>query len=131
MESGFKSWCTNNPAGIIIALMGIGRDGHTAGIMRYPDDERLFDPLFVHTVAWVVGYDAGSRNPIPLRVTVTVPFIRDIDHAVVYVSGPEKKQALCDVMAPRGLLYQTPGRILHTMKHCLLFTDLSVDKVKV
>jgi 6-phosphogluconolactonase/glucosamine-6-phosphate isomerase/deaminase len=131
LDTSFKTWRSHNPTGVVIALMGFGRDGHTAGIMRYPGEQHVFEKLFVHTDAWAVGYDAGNRNPVPVRATVTVPFLLTVDHAVFYVAGPEKQQALKNVFDPRGDIWTTPGRIIHGMKHCLLFTDQSVDKVKV
>jgi len=125
-EDALKEWVLKNPQGISIALIGIGRDGHIAGMMGYPENEQLFKKQFEDPDVWVVGYDAGDKNYIPLRVTTTMPFLRKINHSVLYIQGPEKQQALLDVFAPTGGIYETPGRIIHQMQDCRLFTDQAV-----
>jgi 6-phosphogluconolactonase/glucosamine-6-phosphate isomerase/deaminase len=130
-DDGLKTWRTSHPDGIILVFMGIGRDGHTAGIMAYPDDIRTFQFMFEDADVWVTSYNAGNRNPYPLRVTTTLPFLRSVDTAIVYVVGEAKKNAVLAVCAPEGSLHKTPGRIIHEMKHCLLYTDQSVATVKI
>lgn len=130
-ETELKGWRMSHADGVIVSCMGIGRDGHTAGIMAYPDDKRTFEFYFEDADSWVVGYDASWRNPYPLRVTTTCPFLRSMDAAVVYVVGEEKKKALTVVLAESGELHKTPGRIIREMKHCLLYTDQSVDRVEL
>lgn len=139
-----KHWKQSNPTGKIVMTQGVGLDGHTVGIMParhryaqalaggpYPDDIKLFYELFENPDVWVVGYDAKEKNKYPLRVTITMPFLRIVDDSVVYVCGPEKQKPLTEtltVSARRGLaeLSATPARIIHEMKHCLLFTDLAI-----
>jgi 6-phosphogluconolactonase/glucosamine-6-phosphate isomerase/deaminase len=128
-EDDLKLWHTSHPDGVMVALLGIGRDGHTAGIIGNPDDKRSFQFMFEDDSAWVAGYDAGSRNQYPLRVTVTMPLLRTIDTTIVYTVGETKKEALTAVLAPSGELHKTPGRIVQEMKHCLLYTDQAVDRV--
>lgn len=124
-----KDWRISHADGKIIVLQGIGPDGHTAGMM--PDEIKQFNELFDNPNVWVVGYDAQSRNKYPLRVTVTMPFLRNVDTSIVYAVGEEKKAALSAALAPEGNTFQIPARIIHEMKHCLLYTDQSVDTVKV
>jgi len=128
-EDDLKDWRIGHQDGVVIALMGIGRDGHTAGMMAYPEDVRTFQFLFEDSDVWVTGYDAGNRNQYPLRVTSTMPFLRKIDTAIVYAVGDAKKNAIVAICAPEGSLNKTPGRIIHEMKHCLLYTDQAVDTV--
>jgi len=45
-ESSLFEWAKKHPEGKIIATMGIGFDGHTAGIMPYPENPETFARLF-------------------------------------------------------------------------------------
>lgn len=120
------SWLEAHPDGLTLALMGIGTDGHTAGIMRYPNEPATFKKLFVDTDKKVVGYDATGRNRLPLRMTSTIPFLKSIDLAIVYAVGITKKAALIKVLAARGTLWQTPARVVRDMKAVWVFTDQEI-----
>ena len=122
-EEGLKSWIETHANGVVIATMGVGKDGHTAGIMPYPENPALFRSLFEDEEKWVVAHDAGDKNPHSLRVTVTLPFLRMVDHAVVYVVGEEKRATFERVLAENGALAETPARIIREMKDVRLFTD--------
>lgn len=142
-DAALKAWKQANPKGKIVITQGIGLDGHTAGMMPayaeastgkpYSDEELEFDRLFNNPNIWAVGYDAKEKNKYPLRVTTTLPFMRMADDSVVFVCGADKRPALeATLVRPRlarPRLSEMPARIIHEMKHCLLFTDLSVDTV--
>ncbi len=130
-EGELKAWRMSHPDGVIVTLIGIGKDGHTAGMMGYPDDVRTFQFMFEDADVWVAGYDAKWRNMYPLRVTVTMPFLRKANATIVYAVGGEKKKAINLILAPSGELYRTPGRIINELQHCHLYTDQSVDTVGV
>lgn len=125
-DGALKAWKEANPVGKIVITQGIGLDGHTAGMMPYPEDEQTFRRLFDDPEVWAVGYDAKEKNKYPLRVTTTIPYLTMADTSVMYVCGEDKKAPLSRVLAQTGSLHETPGRIIHRMKHCLLFTDLSL-----
>jgi 6-phosphogluconolactonase/glucosamine-6-phosphate isomerase/deaminase len=129
-ETDIKDWGATHPDGIKIAILGVGKDGHTAGIIGNPDDKRSFEFMFEDDSVWVVGYDAGNRNQYPLRVTTTIPFLRKLDTVIVYVVGGSKRNAVSAITSPEGSLHKTPGRIIRELKHCLLYTDQAVDTVK-
>lgn len=119
-----QEWKARNPHGKIIALMGIGEDGHTAGILPHPEHALLFSSLF-EQASWVAGYDAGQKSRHTLRITVTNTFLRDcVDVAVVYVVGQNKKESLAHLMVPFGTLTYTPARIFLEMQHVYVYTDL-------
>lgn len=136
-DAAIKSWKEENPMGKIIITQGIGLDGHTAGMMPAnagapagkPSDANEFRKLFENPDIWAMGYDAQEKNRYPLRVTVTMPFLRMIDHSIVYVCGSDKARPLAAVLAPTGTLAAVPARIIRNMKHCLLFTDQPVATV--
>lgn len=127
-ERGLRGWVRNNPKGRIIATQGVGEDGHTAGIMPYPENLKKFERLFEKENRWVVGYHAGrEKSEYPRRVTVTLPFLREyVDCSVVYVTGSSKRRALRSLLAKRGKLAKTPSRIIHQMKNVSLFIDQSL-----
>lgn len=67
----------------IVGLLGVGLDGHTAGILpgslAAQEQER-----------WVIGYEGPDYN----RITVTFPFLRELDWAVLYAQGAPKRTLL-------------------------------------
>lgn len=127
MERVLHEWVETHNEGVIVATMGIGADGHTAGIMPFAENADLFHELFEDEEKWIVSYDAGTKNPYPLRITVTLSFLRNhIDYAVVYAVGEEKKNALLCVLAEKGSLAETPARVIREMKHIQLFTDIRI-----
>lgn len=126
-ESELKKWVNENSDGVIIASAGIGPDAHTAGIMPYPENETIFNNMFNTNDVWTIGYDAGSKNQYPLRVTITLPFIRKIDYAVLYVQGGIKRPALEKLLAHTGNVHESPCRIWREIENTELFTDIAID----
>jgi 6-phosphogluconolactonase/glucosamine-6-phosphate isomerase/deaminase len=125
LELALRQWKMNHLEGVVIATQGIGSDGHTAGIMPYPHERDTFQELFDDAAHWVVGYDAQGKNPYPLRVTVTLPFLRNvIDRSLVFVVGEEKHRVLERVLKEEGSLWETPARITREMKETAIFTDI-------
>lgn len=125
-EAVLRSWCTLHPDGAIIITQGIGPDGHTAGIMPFLENEDLLRELFLDDSHWVRGYDAGTKNQYPLRVTTTLSFLKLVDYSIVYCVGENKREALSRVYAKEGSLAQTPARIIREMKEVGIFTDLDI-----
>ncbi len=120
-------WKRQNPKGRVIVTLGMGADGHTAGIMPYPDAPQRFRQLFASPLQWVVGYDAKKKNPHSLRATVTLLFLwREVDSTIALVCGEEKRSALSRMIATRGSLAKTPMRIIHQMKNVQVFTDIEI-----
>jgi 6-phosphogluconolactonase/glucosamine-6-phosphate isomerase/deaminase len=121
-DCALKKWRSDHPSGKIIITQGIGLDGHTAGMMP----GCIFDDPNV----WAIGYDAKEKNKYPLRVTTTVPLLtQQVDLSIVFVCGEDKQTPLSDVLASKENLSEVPGRVIHHMKHCLLYTDCAVDRV--
>lgn len=126
LERHVEGWKRRNKDGIVIALLGIGADGHIAGIMPYPENKKLFSELFDDTDKWVVGYDAGAKNEHPMRVTITASFLKNIvDHAVVYAAGEKKKEAILKAREG-GPVNEVPARVLKEMKSVALVTDQEI-----
>lgn len=129
MNNAWEKWIEKNPSGHILATFGMGADGHTAGIMPYGEDPGMFDILFEDTRRAVVGYDAHGKNPIPLRATATLPFLRThITGGVGYITGMSKKPALERLMAPIGTYAETPVRVLRDLPRVHLFSSITVNE---
>ncbi|HEY4479805.1 MAG TPA: 6-phosphogluconolactonase [Candidatus Paceibacterota bacterium] len=125
-----RLWLANHPGGKVVALMGMGEDGHTAGIMPYPENEWIFNELFEDENKWVVAYDALSKNQHPQRITTTTHFLKHvIDEAILFVTGEQKKEMLRRALAPDGKVHEYPVRIIHEMKQVTVFTDIILQKV--
>lgn len=123
LERHLHSWKTTNPEGIVIVLLGIGEDGHIAGMMPYPENARTFSELFEDKGNWVVGYDAKDKSPYPLRVTTTNAFLKEaVDHAVVYAVGDSKREAI-KRSREAGPTNEVPARILKEISSVTLVTD--------
>ena len=122
-HASLQGWRMIHPSGVIIATMGIGADGHTAGIMSNMPKNK-FGTFFENDEVYAVGYDTGGNGEHRARVTVTFPFLRMIDHALVYIVGAEKERALASIMSKKGNLQETPARIMREMKDVSIFTDI-------
>ena len=108
----------------VIALLGIGGDGHTAGILPMPGDKDKFNKLFINTTDSVVRYQiADTDNPFKDRITVTADFLKThVDNAVVYAVGDTK----CPVLDTLGDNIQThikPANIIANIKQIDIYTD--------
>lgn len=107
-----------NFSGTVIATMGIGVDGHTAGIMPFSE--------ILESNEWISQYNAGERSIFPLRHTVTINFLKNkVDYAFVYVVGEDKKEILEKVLTSSDNMTQYPSRVIHHMKNVEMYTDLT------
>lgn len=128
LEQALRDWKAENPTGRIVVTQGMGADGHTAGIMPFPEDVDTFQKLFETPEKWVVGYDAGEKNKYPKRATVTLSFLRDmVDFSLLYITGNEKAAALKRVWEEEGTLADTPARIVREMKNVTLITTIDLN----
>ena len=111
--------------------MGVGKDGHTAGVMPFPESKKLFEDLFLDQ-EWVASFDATGKSEHKLRFTTTLTFIKkQVDHAVVYVQGKDKKEALEKISDKKGELYEIPAKIFCEMKDVVLCTDIDISNIKL
>jgi 6-phosphogluconolactonase/glucosamine-6-phosphate isomerase/deaminase len=122
-EKNLREWRLQNPNGKILATVGIGADGHTAGIFPYPEDANKFARLFTSD-DWTAAYDAIGKHKYSQRITATLTFFKMIDEAVIFVTGAEKKQKLGDVLACKGEINELPALAWHKIKKATLVTDI-------
>jgi 6-phosphogluconolactonase/glucosamine-6-phosphate isomerase/deaminase len=120
-ERELRDWRERHPRGAIMATMGIAVNGHTAGIMPFPEDEKSFHELF-EGERWIVAYDAGNKDPFPHRITTTFTFLRYVDLVGVYVVGKEKSEMFRELVAHDGNA-QLPGRIIKSLPRGAIYVD--------
>jgi 6-phosphogluconolactonase/glucosamine-6-phosphate isomerase/deaminase len=120
-DKNLKEWKRDFPKGKIIALFGVGKDGHIAGMI--PGTEN-FEEKFNNREIYAIDLVDTKFE----RTTTTFPFLKQIDFPLVYISGMEKSDALARIVAKEGDLEHTPARILNEMKDPIVFTDISVEK---
>lgn len=125
LEQALRQWTATHPTGVIVITQGIGPDGHTAGVLPFPEDPGKFATLFMDDAVWVAAYDASDKNPHPLRVTTTLAFLQQVHSSILFACSVDKKAALDATLAEVGALAQTPARIIHQMRRVQVFTDIS------
>ncbi len=123
-EKNISDWFEKNKNGKVIATFGIGGDGHTCGIMPFPENPELFKNLF-ESEKLSADYNATGKNEFPLRVTITNTFLREhVFAGVVYTTGEGKRKVFENVKNEKGSLAETPARILLEIPNITFFTDL-------
>jgi len=120
VEATLHDWVRTHVGGIIIVTMGVGADGHTAGILS------RVDTVDFDGDAWVVGYVVDPHiHQYTERVTVTNTFLRTmVTEALVFMQGASKRQAFENLTRDDGDLHTTPARVLRDMRSVHVYTDI-------
>ena len=86
-NNNLHHWRENNPDGVILATMGIGSDGHIAGIIFGGEQVDFSNDN------WIVSYVVPKEiNQYTERITPTFTFLRQqIDEVIVYATGEDKR----------------------------------------
>lgn len=118
-EVALRTWRATHPTGRVIVTMGIGSDGHTAGLFPGGPTARLSGP------AWTASYTiAPAINHYTERMTVTYTFLREVvDHAIVFAIGTKKRAVLEQVIKGEGIVATTPALILTEMSVVQMFVQ--------
>lgn len=99
-----------------VAVVGIGVDGHTAGIKP---------GLEYDHARWVVGYD-DAGGVFGKRVTTTFECLEQIDQFILLAFGESKHSALQKVLTGGDPQMMPAGFYTKVKKPVLLFTDISL-----
>jgi len=120
--AALHSWRTQHPSGVIMVTMGVGSDGHTAGI--FPGDYGID----FEADDWVVAYSVPtSVHRYPERITVTNTFLREqVAHTIGYITGEEKRAVLNHLRAATCDRDLQPACIMREMSQVTLFTSIRV-----
>ncbi len=119
-EDQLRAWINRYPQGKIFAVLGIGEDGHTAGIMPGLHDVDFSGSKLA--VAYTIDKKVSMHTD---RITVTLTFLRTyVDEAIAYAVGPKKQKAINTLLADDADITKTPATVFKQMKSVKLFTDL-------
>lgn len=99
-------------ADTVIALLGIGADGHIAGIL--PNSPASYEDR-----KYVVGYDGEDYS----RLTLTFPALRRISAAYIYAYGESKEPALTQLKSEQLALEEQPAQILRAIPEAYVYND--------
>jgi 6-phosphogluconolactonase len=99
-------------AGVVIAQLGIGSDGHIAGIL--PGSSAANEEK-----ATVVGYDSETYQ----RLTMTFPALEQIDVAYVFAFGQSKAEALKQLHDKQLPRQQQPAQVLRNLPEAYIYND--------
>jgi len=119
-SKALQDWRERYSDGVVIATMGMGSDGHTAGILPGKYGVNFSGD------AMVVAYEVPeSVNPYTKRITVTYSFLRtQVKEVLLYVTGAEKKSVLQKIDSEECALENTPACILKELSTVTLVTDI-------
>lgn len=147
-EKNIREWKQDFPKGIIIALYGMGADGHTGGMIPGLLSKEEFDAEFNNDDRLVGVFDAiaydishggtasetarAKEYEYPQRISTTLPFMRNwVDHALFYITGENKKQKLDEIIQIDTETLSTdidfstlPIAIARFMKDTTIFTNI-------
>jgi len=127
------SWRKNNPTGKIIITLGLGADGHTAGLFPNIIWQNLDKPPKDN---WVIAYEVPkTTNPFTKRISVTFSFLKtEVDIALVYALGSEKQPFLKKLFAYKNSpnhsdfnLNNFPAGIITKLKSAVIITDQTLS----
>ncbi|MFZ5391629.1 MAG: 6-phosphogluconolactonase [Patescibacteria group bacterium] len=126
LDKNLNNWLEMNPNGKKIAIMGMGPDGHMAGIFPYPEDQDLFVKLF-DSNKLIVSHNVFGKNNFPQRVTTTFRFFGLLDKSYIYICGEEKREALTKLRENRLSKHEFPAGIIYNIKDVFLVTDIDIE----
>jgi 6-phosphogluconolactonase/glucosamine-6-phosphate isomerase/deaminase len=95
-----------------MATMGLGQDGHTAGIL--PDSASVQDDTSA-----VVGYDWVDYK----RMTFGLASLRRVQSAYVFAYGESKREALNRLQSNQEPLTSLPAKILYNIPNVTVYND--------
>ncbi len=117
-----RLWLNQNPDGELIATLGMGPDGHMAGISPMPEDQSKFDATF-NQEKLAIGY-VGNLSPAE-RVTVSPAFLARINLFITLITGEPKREAFKNFINRKTKPNVHPIQLLHEfLGKTIIFTDL-------
>jgi 6-phosphogluconolactonase/glucosamine-6-phosphate isomerase/deaminase len=118
--SEYESWIKpllSDPAVYKVGILGIGPDGHTAGIL--PDSDSARFDLNFGSSELVVGYE--NDGPYPLRITLTPVALKMLDEAIVIAADPAKLPVI-QKLQDNPPAHEMPATILKDMHNVTIVT---------
>jgi 6-phosphogluconolactonase len=93
---------SGDPPRFDLVLLGLGDDGHTASLFPGAASLRVTD-------RWVVASPPGTLPPPVERITLTLPVLNAAREIMFLVVGPNKAEALQDVLEGRAGRAERPA----------------------
>lgn len=109
-----------------VAIMGVGTDGHTAGIL--PETRNMKSEIrnTSNNHEFVTSYTSEKMEP-PQRITLTFAGLALIDFFIVFIFGKDKKKVLPQ-MLEGGSVEEMPARFFNQVssKKSIIITDQTI-----
>lgn len=108
----------------IFMILGIGTDGHTAGIFPLPKES--FQKVYRDDLTYVPVHVEGLT--IDSRASLTPSWILDhVDEIFAYVVGQSKQRMLESLQNETKKLHERPAELLKLHKLSHIYTDLTLE----
>jgi 6-phosphogluconolactonase/glucosamine-6-phosphate isomerase/deaminase len=101
---------------LIVGLLGIGADGHTAGIL--PGSQACAEDRHNPVAPLATGYGSDMYT----RITITPAFFQYFDRAIAYATGTQKWPAISRLREVLPICDQ-PAQLLKRAHESLVFCD--------
>lgn len=123
-NTALHHWRARHPDGVVITTMGVGSDGHTAGIFPHHQG------LDFETTNWVVAYEVSRAvNSYTKRITVTPFFLKThITQAICLVMGAAKYDVLKNIQGTNCVPTDIPACIMKDMSSVTIVTELAYNQ---
>ena len=108
----------------IIMILGVGADGHTAGIFPLPKES--FRTTYKEDAEYVSVSNKSLK--IDSRASFTPDFILNtVDQIFGYIIGESKKNILNELNSSKKEIYERPAEVLKLHSNATVYTDIDVD----
>lgn len=97
---------------VVIAQLGVGSDGHIAGIL--PNS-----PAAIEQTALVIGYDGEQYQ----RITTTPAAFWHFDVAYAFAFGDNKHQAIASLQTKKIPIREQPAQVLKELPEAYIYSD--------
>lgn len=104
-----------------IAILGMGSDGHTAGI--FPMEETQFSNTYKQDVTYVPVIN--KTLTIDSRASLKPEFFLECENVVAYITGDSKAEKLKELIAEDKFLYEMPAQIIKQHTNSTVYTDIN------
>lgn len=105
-----------------VVVLGMGSDGHTAGIFPLPADQ--FSEVYKEDTTYVPV--CLKSLTIDSRASITPSWLLKCDELIGYVSGIEKTAILNKLLHEKHEINDMPAQILKLHRNSYIYTDLKV-----
>ena len=102
--------------GFAVIILGMGEDGHVAGLFPKHPGFLNKDKKFVHFT--------GSPKPPPVRMSASVSLLKEAKGAVLLAIGDGKREAYRNYMDLDVSANECPAKLVDTIRDLCIVTDL-------